>query len=182
MCSDQFSFAFHVRVHDHFFMDVLQHDLTSWAFFARAVLAYMQGRGGAAVPRMARNFCALLEEWGGYCHCQRPPTSFHRLLVLATSRNRRAESSAPLPGRPCSLDATIFQTLSKTGLKGRECKPSTINHASDLLDAMAVCDEHRAEVLEFVNNLQRLTACATVILTITRILYGYFFMARVTKS
>ncbi len=32
-----------------------------------------------------------------------------------------------------------------------ECGTSKINSASDLLGALAVCDEHRAEVLEFVD-------------------------------
>ncbi len=34
---------------------------------------------------------------------------------------------------------------------------SKINPASDLIGAQAVCYEHRTEVLELVNNLQRLT-------------------------
>ncbi len=34
------------------------------------------------------------------CHCQRSPISFRRPLVLATSRSRRAEPSAPLIDRP----------------------------------------------------------------------------------
>ncbi len=38
--------------------------------------------------------------WGkGCCRCQRPPASFRRPLAMTTSRSRRAESSAPLPGK-----------------------------------------------------------------------------------
>ncbi len=44
-----------------------------------------------------------------------------------------------------------------TGLNARECGTSKINPASDLLGALAVCDEHRAEVVELVNTLQRLS-------------------------
>ncbi len=46
-------------------------------------------------------------ECGGCCHYQRPPTSCRLLLVLATARNRREESNAPLSGKPCPLYADI---------------------------------------------------------------------------
>ncbi len=45
----------------------------------------------------------------------------------------------------------------KTGLQTRECGPSKINRASEILGALAVCDEHRVKVLEFVNILLGLT-------------------------
>ncbi len=47
------------------------------------------------------------------CQFRRPPTSFRWLLILATSCNRKAKSSAPLPGRPCPLHATIFHVANK---------------------------------------------------------------------
>ncbi len=46
---------------------------------------------------------------------------------------------------------------SKTGLQTRECGTSKSNPASDHLGALAVCDEHQAEVLEFVFILLELT-------------------------
>ncbi len=70
--------------------DVLQHDQTSGAFSARAVLVYSWGRAGDAIPWMAHSLCALNVECGGCCHFQRPPTFFRRLLVQAMSRNLRA--------------------------------------------------------------------------------------------
>ncbi len=36
----------------------------------------------------------------------------------------------------------------------RECGTCKVNPASDLFDAMAVCDEQRINVLELVNTLQ----------------------------
>ncbi len=45
-------------------------------------------------------------------------TSFHRLLVLAMSRDRRAKSSAQLPSRPCPLYATIFHATTKDRIAG----------------------------------------------------------------
>ncbi len=50
-----------------------------------------------------------------------------------------------------------FTLRPKTGLQARECGTSEINPASYLLGALAVCNEQRAEVLEFVNILQGLT-------------------------
>ncbi len=70
-------------------------------------------KGGDAVPRMAHSLCALRVECGGCCHCQRTPTSFHRLLVQATSRSRRVKLNALLPGRPYPLYATIFHAATK---------------------------------------------------------------------
>ncbi len=37
-----------------------------------------------------------------------------------------------------------------------ECGTGKINPVSDLLGALAVCDEHRAQVIEFVNIIQGL--------------------------
>ncbi len=92
---------------------VLQHVQTIGAFLARAVLAYLKGRGGDAVPRMAHNLCALRIECGGFCHCQRLWTSFRRLHVQDTSHNRKAKSGALLPDVPCPLHAKIFPTSTK---------------------------------------------------------------------
>ncbi len=86
----------------------MRHDQTSGAFYARAVPVYLLTGGDDAVPRMAHSLSALRVEFGGCCHCQRPSTSFRRLLVQAIPRNRRAKSSVPLPGRPCPLYATMF--------------------------------------------------------------------------
>ncbi len=87
----------------------------SAAFFALVVPVYFQGRGDDAVPRMTHNLCALRVEYGRCCYCQRPPTSFRRLLVRAMSRNRRAKSSAPFTARPCPMYATIFHATTKSG-------------------------------------------------------------------
>ncbi len=70
------------------------------------------------------------------------------------SRNRKVKLSALLPGRPSPLYATIFHAATKN--RARECETSKIKHASDLLGALAVCDKHRDEVLEFVNIFQGL--------------------------
>ncbi len=50
----------------------------------------------------------------------------------------------------------------------RECRPSKINPASDLPSALAVCSEHRAEVLEFVNIFQGLTIRQDSLALLTR--------------
>ncbi len=76
----------------------------------------------AAATRMAHSLCALLVECGGCCHCQRPPTSFRRLLVQAMSRIRRVGLSALLPGRPCPLYATIFHAATKDRTAGERMR------------------------------------------------------------
>ncbi len=45
----------------------------------------------------------------------------------------------------------------QTGFQARECGTSTINPVPYLLVSLVVCDEHRIEVLGFVNILQGLT-------------------------
>ncbi len=45
---------------------------------------------------------------------------------------------------------------------------SNVNPASDLLGALAACDEHLAEVLEFVNILQGLTIKQDILALFTR--------------
>ncbi len=67
---------------------------------------------------------------GGSFHCQRPLPPFHRFLVLATCRTRRAESIAPLHGRPCPLYAT---SQSKTGFQAKECGTDKNHPVSDFL-------------------------------------------------
>ncbi len=44
----------------------------------------------------------------------------------------------------------------KDRLQTRECGTSKIDPVSDFFGALVICDEHRAEVLEFVNFLQTL--------------------------
>ncbi len=48
---------------------------------------------------------------------------------------------------PALCAQRYFTPRPKTGLQARECGASKINPASDLLGALAVCDEHRDEVL-----------------------------------
>ncbi len=48
-------------------------------------------------------------EYGKRRHFQKPPVSFRRPLALATFRNLRAESTAPLLGRSCPLYASIIR-------------------------------------------------------------------------
>ncbi len=69
------------------------------------------------------------------------PVALTCASVLATLRNRRAESIAPLPDRPCPLYPTIFHVATKDGT-GR------VNQAPDLFGALSVCDENRTEVFE----------------------------------
>ncbi len=52
---------------------------------------------------------------------------------------------------------TYFTLRPKTGMQAKECGTSKTNPASDLLGALAVWDDHQAEVLEFVHILQGLT-------------------------
>ncbi len=58
----------------------------------------------------------------GCCHGQRPPPSFHRLLAQAMSHSRRPKSSIALPGRPCTLYATIFHTVTKDRVAGERMR------------------------------------------------------------
>ncbi len=73
------------------------------------------------------------------------------------SRNRTVGLRALLPGRYCPLNATIFYAATKDRITGERMQTSKINPASYLLGALAVCDEHRAEVLKSFNILQGLT-------------------------
>ncbi len=75
--------------------------------------------------------------------------------------------------RYCLVDPTLctqryFTPRPKTGLQARECGTSKINPASYLFGALAVCDEHRAEVLEFVHILQGLTLKQDSLALLTR--------------
>ncbi len=66
--------------------------------------------------------------------------------------------------RPCPL----YVPRPKTGLRAREFGTSKINPSSDLLGALAVYDEHRAELLEFVNTLPLLTIKQYGLVLLTR--------------
>ncbi len=50
----------------------------------------------------------------------------------------------------------------------RECGTGKINPASDLLGALTVCNEHQAEVLEFVHTLKGLTIKQDSLALLTR--------------
>ncbi len=50
---------------------------------------------------------------------------------------------------PALCTRRYFMPRPKAGLQVKECGTSKINPASDLLGVLVVCDEHRAEVLEF---------------------------------
>ncbi len=78
------------------------------------------------------NLCASRLECVGCCHCQRPIN-------------------------PAPCEQRYFRPQPKTGLQARECGTNKIKTASDLFGVLVVCDEHRAEVLEFANILQGLT-------------------------
>ncbi len=56
----------------------------------------------------------------------------------------------------------------KERMQATKCGTSKINPASYLLGALAVCDEHRAELLEFVNILQGLTIKQDSLVLLTR--------------
>ncbi len=75
------------------------------------------------LPQLNHYLCVSSVECYGCIYCQRPPNFFH---WLATSRNHRAKSSAPLPGGPCPLYATIFRVANKEWTENksqrRECK------------------------------------------------------------
>ncbi len=58
---------------------------------------------------------------GGCCHCQRQLVSFRWPPVLSTYRNRRTESIAPLPGRPCVVYSTMFHAA--TNIVGVNFQP-----------------------------------------------------------
>ncbi len=88
----------------------LQGGQTSGAFFGQVVSIYKYDVGGAAVPSLGRNLWASHVEGCGWCHGQRSPATFCRLLILA---NRMSESNAPLPGRFCPLYATVFHAATK---------------------------------------------------------------------
>ncbi len=66
--------------------DVLLHDQTSGAFFARAVLVYLLGRGGAAFPRVAYNFCALLHSSLGAFGMEYMVVLLTRFILLSGNR------------------------------------------------------------------------------------------------
>ncbi len=51
----------------------------------------------------------------------------------------------------CLVDAAICTARPKIGSQVRECGTNKINAASDFIRVLAVCYEHRVEVLEFVN-------------------------------
>ncbi len=76
----------------------------------------------ATQRRMAHSLCALRAECGRCCHCQRPPICFRWLLVQAMSHNRRVKLNVLLPGRPCSLCATIFHAATKDRIAGERMR------------------------------------------------------------
>ncbi len=76
---------------------------------------------------------ALSVECYGCCHCETPSAPpFVGCPILPTSRNRKAESVAPLPGRPRSM----------TGLQVRECGAGKNAPASDTFGILTVCKKH----------------------------------------
>ncbi len=99
---------------------------------------------GTQSPRLTRRMRRMLSL---------SKTSFRLLLVLAMTRNRRAKSSALLPGRPCPLYVAIYHDATKN----RNAVTSKIYPASDLFSALSVGGAHRADVFQFVKILQGLT-------------------------
>ncbi len=69
---------------------------------------------------------------------------------------------------PALCTQRYFMPRPKTGLQVRECGTSKINPASDLLGALVVCDEHRAEVLEFARIHQGLIIKQDGLVLLTR--------------
>ncbi len=102
--------------------------------------------------KRSRNLSIWRVKFGGCCHCQITRASSR--LLFATSRNRRAEWNAPLSGRACPLYATVFHNCKVVcGIAGT----GRVNPDSDCFSLLIFCDEHRAEVLETANIIQRLT-------------------------
>ncbi len=73
-----------------------------------------------------------------------------------------------MPVGPALFTQRYFTLRPKTGLQVRECGTGKINPASYLIGALAVCDELRAEVLEFLNTLQGLTIKQDSLALLTR--------------
>ncbi len=99
--------------------DVLLHDQTDEAFLDEL-----------------RRYATEAQAAPNLYHFQRPPAFFRRPPVLATFRNRGAESIALLPGRPCPLYATIFRERPKTELQMRECGTGESIRVSDFFCAL----------------------------------------------
>ncbi len=76
----------------------------------------------SSLESVTQSFIHLCALRGGYCHHQRPPTSFRRLLVRTMSHNRRAKSSAQPPSRPCPLYATTFHAATKDKIAGERMR------------------------------------------------------------
>ncbi len=110
-----------------------------------------------------RNLGISCVGFGGCFLCQITRASFH--LLFATSRNRRAESNAPLSGRACPLHATVFHNCKVVcGIAGI----GRVNPDSDCFSLLIFCDENRAEVLETANIIQRLTIKQDGVALLTR--------------
>ncbi len=110
---------------------------------------------------MAHNLCALRVECGGCCLVN----DLQHTFVGGTVEQNRAHYFLV---DPALCTQRYFRPRSKTGWQARECETSKINSASDFLGALAVCDEHRAGVLEFVNILQELTIKPDGLAVLTR--------------
>ncbi len=72
----------------------------------------------------------------------------------------------------------IFHAATKNRIASRECGMSKINPASDLLGTLDVCEEHRAEVLEFFHITQGLTIKQDSLALLTRDEYKYHLSLR----
>ncbi len=80
----------------------------------------------------------------------------HQHPFVGHSHWPRSENVQQNRCRHCLVDPALctqqyIMSRPKTGLQTRECRKSKINPASDLLGALNVCKEYRADVLEFVH-------------------------------
>ncbi len=96
-------------------------------------------------------------------------------LRLATVEQNRARHCLE---HPTLCMRQYFRSRPKTRLLTRKCGTGKINPVSDLFGSLAVGDEYRAEVLEFVNTLQGLTIRHDGLALLTRNECRYFLCLR----
>ncbi len=83
------------------------------------------------------------------------------VMYICSYRSGRVKLSTLLPDRPCPLGATIFHAAAKVMIAGKGMR-------NEPLGALAVCDGHQVEVLEFVHILQGLTIKQDSLALLTR--------------
>ncbi len=112
-------------------------------FGSRCLISSPPGSLWASFVPLERNRYVTHVGCGGCYHCQRPQTSF-RQPGLASEERSRAHHCLVYP---VLCAKRYFTPLPKTAWQVREPRTDTIYFASDLFGALAVCGEHRANVL-----------------------------------